>query len=225
MPGTSGVTGFAMSDADRQSVAFRTYVSAEDHGRANFYALISRLLAAPADKTLLTAIAGSPPLATEDDGGPLPTAWSKLIAASGVMDEDAADEEYEALFGGMGKSALNLHASHHLTGFMMEKPLADIRSHIATLGFSRLDSQSLVEDHLAALCEVMRLLIVGSEEASISPANLQVQRQFFELHIAPWFEKCCTAIVKHPLANYYGIVAQFGCEFLRVELESFTINA
>ena len=56
-----------MSEAN---VAFRSYVSAEDHGRANFYALISRLLAAAPDQALLAAIAGSPPLTTEDDGAP-----------------------------------------------------------------------------------------------------------------------------------------------------------
>ena len=51
-----------MSDA----VTFRTvgaYVSPEDHGRANFYALISRLFADAPDRALLAAIAGSPPLA------------------------------------------------------------------------------------------------------------------------------------------------------------------
>jgi TorA maturation chaperone TorD len=206
-----------------QSVAFRSYVAAEDHGRANFYALISRLFAAPPDRALLQAIAGSPPLATEDDGAPLPLAWSRLITASGVMDEDAARDEYEALFGGIGKSQLNLHASHHLTGFMMEQPLADVRARLATLGLARFESQSLTEDHLAALCEVMRILIVGS--ADIPPATVTTQREFFEAHIAAWFEACCLAIAKHSLANYYEIVAQFGCEFLRVELESFTINA
>jgi TorA maturation chaperone TorD len=214
-----------MSEPDRRSVAFRSYVSAEDHGRANFYALISRLFAAPPDAALLAALAGSPPLSTEDDGAALPMAWSKLIAASGVVDEDSTREEYEALFGGVGKSALNLHASHHLTGFMMEKPLSDIRSSLATLGLTRMASQSLVEDHLSALCEVMRLLIVGSEAVGLNPATLQTQREFFEASIAPWFEKCCAAISKHPLANYFGVVAQFACEFLRVELESFTINA
>ncbi|TAG05505.1 MAG: hypothetical protein EAZ43_03235 [Betaproteobacteria bacterium] len=214
-----------MSESDRQSVAFRSYVSAEDHGRANFYALISRLFVAPPDAALLSAIASSPPLSTDDDGAPLPLAWSKLMAASGVIDEDAAREEFDALFGGVGKSALNLHASHHLTGFMMEKPLADIRASLATLGLTRLASQSLVEDHLSGLCEVMRLLIVGSEAASFSPVNLQTQRQFFDASIAPWFEKCCSAILKYPLANYYRVVAELACEFLRVELESFTINA
>jgi TorA maturation chaperone TorD len=213
------------NEPQRQSVAFRSHVAAEDHGRANFYALVSRLFAAPPDESLLRAIAGSPPLGTDDDGAALPAAWSKLIAASAMVDADTVAEEYNALFGGVGKSALNLHASHHLTGFMMEKPLAELRTNLSALGFSRLPAQNIVEDHLSALTEVMRLLIVGSESAGIEPASVQTQRVFFVTHLTPWFEKCCTAITEHALANYYRVAAQFSVSFLRVESESFTISA
>ena len=208
-----------MSDA----VAFRAYVSPEDHGRANFYALISRLFAAAPDQALLAAIAGSPPLATDDNGAALPLAWSKLIAASTAMDEDAASEEFEKLFVGVGKAPVNLHASHHLTGFMMEQPLADVRGALATLGFARVETQTMVEDHLAALTEVMRLLIVGGD--GVQPSSLSAQRQFFATHVEPWFELCCAAITKFPLANFYTVVAQFTCSFLQVERYAFGIDA
>lgn len=208
-----------MSDA----VTFRTYVSPEDHGRANFYALISSLFANAPDQSLLSAIAGSPPLPTDDNAAPLPQAWSKLIAASTAMDEDAASEEFEKLFIGVGKAPLNLHASHHLTGFMMEQPLADLRTTLATLGFARVEVQTTVEDHLSALAEVMRLLIVGSEE--VQPSPLSVQRDFFATHIEPWFDLCCSAIVKSPLANYYVVVAEFASSFLQVERDAFAIDA
>jgi TorA maturation chaperone TorD len=212
------------SQGDVSSVAFRAYVAAEDHARANFYALIARLFAAPPDAALLQAIAGSPPLSTEDDGSPLPQAWSKLIAASSVIDEEAAREEYEALFGGVGKSLVNLHASHHLTGFMMEKPLSDLRETLKQLGVARLDNQSVVEDHASAVCETMRLLIVGGGEGStLAPQSLATQRLFFEKHIASWIETLCTAITKQPLANYYLVVAQLVSAFFSVERESFAI--
>jgi TorA maturation chaperone TorD len=205
------------------TVSFRTYVSPEDHGRANFYALISRLFADAPDQALLAAIASSPPLTTEDEVGALAAAWSKLIAACTAMDEDAAREEYEKLFVGVGKSPLNLHASHHLTGFMMEKPLADIRAKLSELGFARIEAQTMVEDHLSALCEVMRLLIVGGNGVDV--ATLSTQRQFFEAHLAPWFGHCCDAISKSPLANFYSVVAQFTCSFLQVERDAFAIDA
>ena len=35
-----------------------------------------------------------------------------------------------------------------LTGFMMEQPLADVRTALATLGFARIGAQTMVEDHL-----------------------------------------------------------------------------
>ena len=198
------------------------YVSPEDHGRANFYALISRLFADAPDQALLQAIAGSPPLASADNGEPLSLAWSKLIAASSAMDADAAREEFDALFIGVGKAPVNLHASHHLTGFMMETPLAEVRGTLATLGFARLESQTVVEDHFAALLEVMRLLIVGAD--GVAPAPLSIQKQFFEAHIATWFEVCCSAITKSSLANFYGVVAKFGSSFLLVEREGFAID-
>ena len=207
-----------MSDA----VAFRAYVSPEDQGRANFYALISRMFAAAPDQALLAAIAGSPPLATDDHGAALPLAWSKLIAACTAMDQDAASEEFEKLFVGVGKAPVNLHASHHLTGFMMEQPLADVRSALATLGFARVETQTVVEDHLAALTEVMRLLIVGGN--GVQSSSVSVQRQFFTAHIEPWFDVCCTAIVKSPLANFYVVVAQFGSCFLQMERDAFAID-
>jgi TorA maturation chaperone TorD len=203
-------------------VAFRQYVAAEDHARANFYALIARLFTAPPDAALLKAIASSPPLATEDDGAPLPLAWSKLIAASSVIDEDAAAEEFDVLFGGIGKTKVNLHASHHLAGFMMEKPLAELRNVFATLGLSRLSTQSLTEDHIASVCEVMRILIVGVEQRT--PADVATQRNFFVNHIGSWFEKLEVSICEQDVANFYRVVAQLAGEFLRVEQASFDIQ-
>ena len=90
-----------MSDHDNTAagaapVSFRTWISPEDHGRANFYALISRLFA-DAPTPLAAGDRRSPPLATDDDGMPLALAWSRLIAACTVVDADAAAAEYETL--------------------------------------------------------------------------------------------------------------------------------
>jgi TorA maturation chaperone TorD len=209
---------------DTSSVAFRAYVAAEDHARANLYALISRLFASPPDATLIKAIASSPPLSTEDEGAPLPTAWSKLIAASSIIDEEIARDEYDALFGGVGKAQINLHASHQITGFMMETPLSDLRNTLASLGVARQPTQHVVEDHLSALCETMRLLIVGAEHGTtLAPASVTIQKDFFNRHIAAWVQKCCTAIVEHSLANYYVVVAEFAGAFFQVEEQSFDI--
>jgi TorA maturation chaperone TorD len=209
---------------DASSVAFRPYVAAEDHARANLYALIARLFASPPDATLIKAIASSPPLSTEDAGAPLPMAWSRLIAASSIIDEETVQQEYDALFGGVGKAQINLHASHQITGFMMETPLAELRDTLSSLGIARQATQQVVEDHLSALCETMRLLILGSDHGStLAPASVSVQKDFFNRHIAGWVQKCCSAIAEHPLANYYVVIAEFASAFFQVEEESFGI--
>jgi TorA maturation chaperone TorD len=82
---------------------------------------------------------------TGDDN--LAGAWEMLRAASAAMDSEAAADEYNNLFVGVGKCEVNLHASHWLTGFMMEKPLAELRATLARLGLARRPEANLVEDH------------------------------------------------------------------------------
>lgn len=212
-----------MTTEHASPVAFRAYVAAEDHARANVYALLSRLFASPPDAALLAAIAASPPLPTEDDGAALPMAWSKLIAASSVVDADSVGEEYEALFGGVGRASVNLHGSHHLTGFMMEKPLAHLRDVLSELGIARLEAQTVVEDHIASLCEIMRILIVGSE--GIAAKDVATQKAFFLEQVSSWIDTPAQQIAEHPLANFYRVVAQFMRSFMQVERESFAISA
>jgi TorA maturation chaperone TorD len=201
----------------------------EDQARADFYALLARLYSAPPDAALLHAIATAPPLdaAAHIDGADdavagLPAAWDLLRAASAAMDAEAATDEYHNLFVGVGKCEINLHASHWLTGFMMEKPLADVRATLARLGLGRRAGVSLVEDHLAALLETMRILIAGQDDRR--PGSLAEQRQLFERHIADWVFPCCAAIRESSVANYYRRVAQFSIDYLALERDSFAID-
>jgi TorA maturation chaperone TorD len=198
----------------------------EDQARADFYALLARLYADAPDAGLLRAIAAAPPLG---EGGPdesgdesLPATWETLRAASAAMDAEAAADEYNNLFVGVGKSEVNLHASHWLAGFMMEKPLAELRTALASLGLGRRADATLVEDHVAALFETMRILIAG--HADRGPAKLSVQRDFFRAQIEPWIFRCCGAIRDCPVANYYRRVAQFAYSFMALERDSFAID-
>lgn len=201
----------------------------EDRARADLYALLARLYAAGPDQTLLEAIAHAPAMGLpmlvetpESKAGLFGAAWDTLRAASSVMDHEAAAAEYVDLFIGVGKSEVNLHASHWLTGFMMEKPLAEVRATLAILGLGRKDGVTMVEDHLSALLETMRLLIAGHDERG--PAPLSIQQQFFEEHISPWVDKCCAAISCHPIANYYKRVAEFTESYVALERDSFAIG-
>ncbi len=204
------------------NIDFRPYISPEDQSRADIYALLARLLGAAPDAALLSAIASAPPLATEDVGAPLAQAWGNVIAVASVADAEAMGEEYEKLFIGVGKAPLNLHGSHHLTGFMMEQPLGVVRETLKRLGLQRLSTTITVEDHLAFLLEIMRVLILGVE--GLAPQPLSAQAEFFNNHINQWFSKCTQAIVKSLLANMYVPVAKLCEEFLRLEQEQFALG-
>ena len=201
----------------------------EDQTRADFYALLARLYADGPDSALLQAIAMAAPLGPPmflDRGDSkafrLGTTWNNLRAASGVMDTEAAQQEYIDLFIGVGKSEVNLHGSHWLTGFMMEKPLAELRKALALLGLQRAAHANMLEDHLSALCETMRLLIAGGPGRA--PAAPDQQHEFFAAHIDPWFERCTGAICAHREANFYRPVAQFTESFMVLEREAFEIE-
>lgn len=195
-------------------------IEPEDETRARFYALLARLYGRAPDALLLSALGASAAWPEDVEGG-LGTAWNHLILASCAMDADAATQEYTDLFIGVGKSPVNLHASHWVTGFMMEKPLAELRTSLRELGLARRAGADLLEDHLAALCETMRILIAGEGERP--PVPIAVQRAFFERHIAPWVFDCCNAIRACPLANYYLRVGEFSAILMAIERDSLAI--
>lgn len=193
----------------------------EDRARANFYGVLAALYADAPSARLLSAI-GDAELLPEAASGSLPLAWNRLVEACRVMDPDAAQQEYWDLFVGTGKSEVNLHASHWLTGSMMDKPLVALRSELARLGLSRKPETSVVEDHLSALCETMRLLIEGDGERR--PAALIDQKGFFERHIDSWVPDLCTALKQNPLANFYRPVGEFTELFVAIERDSLAIG-
>jgi len=211
------------------TVALDRLLPPEDQARADFYALLARLFADAPDAALLAAIAHAAPLGIDtdiggaDDAAPgLPAAWDALRTASAAMDADAVVEEYNNLFVGVGKSEVNLHASHWLTGFMMEKPLVEVRATLDGLGLARQETATLLEDHLSALCETMRILIAG--HGARAPSPIAEQRAFFERHIAPWVFECCIATIDSSVANYYRRVAQFAQRYMALERDSFAID-
>ena len=194
-------------------------LSPEDRGRADFYALLARLYADGPDAAFLGALGNADAIAGESA---FATAWNRLVAASAGMDADAAAQEYTDLFIGVGKCEVNLHASHWLTGFMMEKPLAALRTELGVLGLARRSDVVMLEDHLCALCETMRLLIAGHGDRE--PATVATQRAFFERHIASWVFACCAAIRESPIANYYARVAEFTEQHMALDRDALAMD-
>ena len=201
------------------AVALPHPLSPEDRGRADFYALLARLFADAPDAALLGAIGRA---GAVDGDTPFARAFDRLVAASGAMDADAAAQEYTDLFVGVGKSEVNLHASHWLVGAMMEKPLVELRRDLAVLGLARRPDVVMLEDHLSALCETMRLLIAGHDDRE--PASVAAQRAFFDRHIAPWVFACCTAIRDCTIANYYARVAEFAEQYMALDRDALAMD-
>ena len=192
-------------------------LSPEDRGRCEFYALLARLYADGPDARLLKAISNA---ATMDGNTPFATAWNRLVAASGAMDAEAGAQEYTDLFIGVGKCEINLHGSHWISGFMMEKPLVELRADLVGVGLARRDDVVMLEDHLSALCESMRLLIAGQDERE--PAPIAAQHAFFERHIGHWVFDCCTAIRESTVAKYSARVEELTETEMELDREALT---
>jgi TorA maturation chaperone TorD len=192
-------------------------IEPEDQARADFYALLASLFYRAPDARLLQAIA-----IAEPPSGVLASAWQKLADASNVVPEDAVHEEYDAVFVGVGKPPVMLYGSFYMAGFMMEKPLAALRQNLGELGFARADSVREPEDHLAAICDVMRAMILGDLENK--PQSVETQKVFFLTHVKPWVFACADAISAYHQSNYYRHVAGFAKQFFQVELEAFEIQ-
>ena len=216
-----------MTEPSMQAVAMDQAPAPEDQARANFYALLSRLYAAAPDAALLRTLADAGELPTAEAEGPaagLASAWRLLGTASAAMDPEAAADEYQSLFVGVGKSEVSLHASAYVPS-AGTSALAEVRGTLARLGLARKSGVSLYEDHLAAMCETMRVLIAGSDGTdAAAPHSLADQREFFGMHLAPWVFACCNAIRSCPIANYYRRVAEFTEFFMAIERDSFAME-
>lgn len=202
-------------------VAMQRALPPEEAARANFYALLARLLNAPPDGALLHRIAGAAPL--EADGEPeLARAWRDLVAASSVMDADAAAQEHEALFATMGKQVVSIFAGAYTGAPAVEHPRVRIRADLVALGLAPRPGATEPEDHLGGLLEAMRVLVGGG--AGRGPATLEDQRRFFKAHVDPAAGRFFAALARAEPANYYRKVAALGAAFVALEAESFSLD-
>ncbi|MFZ8871496.1 MAG: TorD/DmsD family molecular chaperone [Litorivicinaceae bacterium] len=188
----------------------------EDQDRASLYSLLGNLLLQVPDKLILDRLAAL----TKGDGeigGVIET----LSQVARSMNPGSAEREFNALFIGVGRGEVLPYASYYLTGFLHEKPLADLRAKMRSLGIQRKEGISEPEDHLGALCEMMAGMITG---AFGQPMPLQTQKEFFNAHIAPWASHCFNDLEKAENALLYAPVGSLGRLFVEIEQESFRIE-
>lgn len=193
----------------------------EETARAEVYGLLAALYYAPPTPELLAqlrvAVTEAPAA-----GGFLEEPWRGVVAAARDLSDAQVADEFDRLFGGVGKPEIFLFASHHIAGFLNEKPLAQLRSDLAALGLARDETMPETEDHVSYIFEVMRYLIAGDD---VEVANLTQQQKFFAGHVQPWLPAMCEAITAHPAARFYAAVAAFTQAFIGVEAQGFDMMA
>ncbi len=193
----------------------------EETARAEVYGVLAALFYAPPSAELMAqlrvAVTEAPAA-----GGFLEEPWRQLVGAARELSDAQVADEYDALFGGVGKPDVMLFGSYYLSGFLNEKPLAQLRGDLAALGLSREEGVNETEDHFACVCEVMRYLIAGED---VEVANLTQQQKFFSTHLQPWGMSLCDAIEQHPQARFYAALAGFVRAFLSVEAQGFDMLA
>lgn len=178
-----------------------------DLERARLFALLGRLMAGPPDAGLLER------LAALGGGGPLGEAFAGLAEAAGATDPEAADREFFDLFIGVGRGELLPFASYYLTGFLHERPLAELRGDLARLGVERAPGVAEPEDHIAFVCETFAGLLAGAFPAL--PAEAQA---FFARHVKPWAARFFADLEAAQAARFYRAVGRLGR--LATEIES-----
>jgi TorA maturation chaperone TorD len=198
-------------------ITFGSTDDSEELARAELYGLLSRLWHAPPDAALLQAFSTAVTEAPES-GSHLEAPWAALVAALRQTSVEAAADEHQALFHGVGKPEVFAFGSFYLSGFLNEKPLAALRTDLAQLGLTREEAALETEDHVAYVFEVMRFLIAGDDAAV---CNLEQQRRFFRAHVQSWVSQLCEATARHPRAATWRAVAEFTREFMAVETQGF----
>ena len=196
---------------------FATPDTGEEAARAAMYGLLSMLFYQAPASDLLGAIAAAP----AEGECELPAAWRALQAACAGTDAAIVHDEYEGLFIGTGKPEIFLYGSYYMSGFLMEKPLAALRAELTRLGLERVDAMPETEDHIAALCDVMRYLIALDDPIDGSVAT---QQAFFATHMQSWVQQMCDAIAAHPAASFYRHVAAVAAAFFAVEMQAFDMG-
>ena len=191
------------SDAEEQSY------------RSAVYRVLAGLLRQSPDQDALDKVRTFSAIDSQE--GELALAMSMLGVAAATTDTDSAEDEFHTLFIGLGRGELLPYASWYLTGFLMEKPLSLLRDDLTALGFARSDDVCEPEDHVAALCEVMSMMI--DENFALSQ-----QAHFFTTHIATWLEHFFTDLSQAEAAVFYRSVGRFGLAFIAFEKQYLTMQ-
>jgi TorA maturation chaperone TorD len=199
----------------------------EDRARADCYALISTLFYAPPEVGLLQRLgdaaepAGeSAAVAPEENDKPAAyeQAFTALQRACRSTHAGAVGEEFDHLFVGAGKALVTPYTSGYAMPNAPDRYLVALRERLAAFGLVRAGSAFEMEDHVSAVCDVMRWLIENGRP-------LDAQRAFFDEFVYTGLGTFCAAIDASTNASFYRKVAAVARVFLSIEKEGFNMEA
>lgn len=192
-------------------------ISDEDRLRADLYNYLGLLLVGPPDQMLLDQTAS-----LSGDASTLGEAIQGLSRVAKVTKPKAVRSEFNALFIGLGRGELLPYASYYLTGFLNEKPLANLRATMANFGMARAEDVFEPEDNIASLMEMMAGMIVGRFGRV---ATVQEQHEFFSAHIGTWAAHYFADLQAAKTSVFYASVGAVGAAFMDIEREAFRMTA
>jgi len=192
-------------------------VPQEDRLRADLYNYLGLMLAGPPDQLLLDQSAD-----LSGDETDLGQAINGLARVAKITKPKAVRTEYNALFIGLGRGELLPFASYYLTGFLNEKPLANLRSTMADFGMTRANDVFEPEDNIASLMEMMAGMIVGRFGRVASVAE---QQTFFNAHISTWATHYFNDLQGAKSSILYASIGAVGLAFMEIEKEAFRMSA
>lgn len=189
-------------------------VSEEDRARAQIYQLLGVLLVDPPSSELLQGLAS-----LQGDETPLGSACKNLAALAERTNPYDAEREFNNLFVGLGRGELLPYASYYLTGFLNEKPLAELRTDLRTRGIKARSDVKEPEDHIGTLCEIMAGIITGGFPCD---SGLPSQKAF-DAHLAKW-AALFYRLGRSAKRRFYAPVGSLGRAFMAVEADAFAIQ-
>ncbi len=204
-----------VSDTTKSAHETRACDTQEQHYRSAVYKVLANLLQNAPDSDALQQVATFAGI--ESQGEELALLMSMLGVSAAATDADAVDDEFHELFIGLGRGELMPYASWYLTGFLMEKPLSILRDDLLALGFERGEGVHEPEDHVAALCEVMSIMI--DEDFTQSQQAL-----FFTTHMSTWLERFFADLSQADAAVFYRSVGRLGQVFIAFEKHYLTLQ-
>ncbi len=195
-------------------------IAEESRARAGLYGVLAHLFLAAPGRELLNVVAGSVDMVSADAGSPLASAWRNLCDAAGSADPVLVREEFESVFVSPGRPEVSLYASSYMSGARRGHLLAELRDDLARAGYARTTSSTEYEDHLSAICEVMRGLVADEMDDDLAHGK---QRDFFRNYLSPWYGAACDAINQSDRTDFYRLVAGFASAFFTNESEYFEL--